>query len=112
MLFPPAVPDALAGEAMRARYLMGTLCEITAYGAEAQSAITRAFDEIGRLEGILSTFLRESEISRINREAHARPIAASEDLWNVLLRSVEIARLSSGAFDPSYSSPPSARGIW
>lgn len=98
-------------ELVRARYLMGTVCEITAYGDESRSAITLAFDEIGRLESILSTFLEESELSRINREAHARPLKVSEDLWNVLLRSVEIARLSSGAFDPSYASPPAARGI-
>lgn len=91
----------------RTRPLMGTLCEISARGPGDDRGITAAFDEIARLERVMSTYMEDSELSRLNREGSAR---VSEDLWAVLAAALARARDSKGAFDPTFSSPAAARG--
>ena len=53
-----------ATEITRARYLMGTVCEVAADRPEQVSA---AFDEATRIERFLSTWRDDSELSRLNR---------------------------------------------
>ena len=91
----------------RMRYLMGTLCEIQAYGQGAPSAITAAFEEIDRIERWMSGFLPDSEVSRLNREASLRPFRVSRELWSLLLKSLDYFRRTGGAFDPTAGSPGS-----
>jgi thiamine biosynthesis lipoprotein len=105
----PAVPGEAAGmEISRARYLMGTTCEgtvllpggATAADWEAASAALEAsFDEIDRLERILSDWKQDSELSRVNREAHASPVACSADLYGFLETAARYGRLTGGAYD-------------
>jgi thiamine biosynthesis lipoprotein len=81
-----------ASGATRARYLMGTVCEVSA-GDERQ--IEAAFAEAARVEAMLSTWRTDSELARVNAGA-----PAGEELTS-LLRVVEAWRLESGgAFDP------------
>ncbi|MBI4386500.1 MAG: FAD:protein FMN transferase [Elusimicrobia bacterium] len=99
-------PALAAREAVtRSRFLMGTLCEVTAYGDAAPAAITSAFEEIARLEQVMSAFKDDSELSRLNRTAAFKPFACSATLWEVLSRSDEVYRRSQGAFDPTAASP-------
>jgi len=93
----------------RARLLMGTLCTVTAEGPRAQEAITAAFEEIARLERVMSGFIPDSELSSFIRGAGA-PFPASEDLRRVLRLSVDVCRASGGAFDVTYASPKESRG--
>ncbi len=53
-------------------------------------------DEINRS---MSTYLEDSELSRINRNPSTEWIAVSGDLWAVLKEADRISRLSQGAFD-------------
>ncbi len=99
-----------AEPATRARWLMGTLCEITVFSKDAQSAVSGAFDEIARIEGLLSTYIDDSEVSRLNRSNRAAATPVSAELWDVLSLSMGFARESGGAFDPTFASPPDARG--
>lgn len=89
----------------RARYLMGTLCTASADGdadtVRAAAALGAALDEIARLERIMSSWLEESELSRLNRSAATTPVACSADLAAVLDSSLALARLTGGAFDPT-----------
>ena len=76
----------------RARYLMGTVCEVSA-GDERQ--IEAAFAEAARVEGMLSTWRTDSELARVNAGA-----PAGEELRS-LLRVVDVWRdKSAGAFNP------------
>ena len=53
----------------RTQFLMGTLVEVTVRtpdAALAQKAIDLAFDEISRVEQLMSTHLPDSEVSKIN----------------------------------------------
>lgn len=86
----------------RARPLLGTFVEITAWGLEEtalRSAIDRAFHTIERLQSRLSVHDAASEVSRLNREANARPVRVSGDTWRVLRAAVRLSRQSGGAFD-------------
>lgn len=79
----------------RSRYLMGTICEIDvardAAGADA------AFDEIARVEDVISTWRDGSELSRLNRSGAAQ---VSPELYALLSRSMRISRETGGAFNP------------
>ena len=52
----------------RARYLMGTICEISVPSTSSAAVqIEAAFDEAKRIESMLSTWRDDSELSRVNR---------------------------------------------
>lgn len=82
---------------------MGTVFRIMLYDSdsiEAGRAAKAAFARIDELNAILSDYLPESELSRLEATAGIRgKIGVSEDLWAVLLRAEEVSRSSKGAFD-------------
>ncbi|HEX8152487.1 MAG TPA: FAD:protein FMN transferase [Thermoanaerobaculia bacterium] len=80
--------------ATRARYLMGTVCEIT---ATSEQQIDAAFAEAERIEGFLSTWREDSELSRLNRN-HAATV--SPELRDLLARTLEWSAKTGGAFNP------------
>lgn len=86
----------------RAQMLMGTLVQITAVApseAQAQAAATAGFQEIRRLEDLLSTWIPTSELSRVNEAAGQEPVAVSPDTLLILQRSLDMARLTDGGFN-------------
>ena len=88
----------------RARPLLGTLVEIAASGAPAdtvQTAISRAFARIEAIQARMSWHERDSELSRLNRAAHRGWLEISPDLAAVLCMALDLARHSDGLFDPT-----------
>jgi thiamine biosynthesis lipoprotein len=86
-----------------ARRLMGVSWTITAYAESkerAEAAVGAAFDEVARLERILSDYDPESELSRLSARS---PVTATvgDDLWKVLERANWFRDASGGAFDPT-----------
>nr|MBI3613916.1 FAD:protein FMN transferase [Nitrospirota bacterium] len=95
---PPPAPVMV----QRAQMLMGTLVQITAVApseAQAQTATTAGFQEIRRLEDLLSTWIPTSELSRVNEAAGREPVAVSPDTLLILQRSLDMARLTEGGFN-------------
>jgi thiamine biosynthesis lipoprotein len=89
-------------ELRRARPLLGTFVEIVARAdnpAAAGRAVSRAFAEVEILQALLSAHDPASEVSRLNREAHAQPVAVGRDTWRVLRAACRLSRQSEGAFD-------------
>jgi thiamine biosynthesis lipoprotein len=85
---------------------MGTLFRIELYAenndkdkATIERAVAAAFKRIDDLNAIASDYLPESELSRLNREPANKPIKVSADLYTLLAKSLETARLTDGAFD-------------
>jgi FAD:protein FMN transferase len=77
----------------RARYLMGTVCEVSvASEAEAEAA----FAEAQRIESFLSTWKRDSELSRVNR-GEAAP---GSELRALLDTAAGWSQRTGGAFNP------------
>ena len=84
------------------KFVMGTVFEIVAYDASparASAAIDDAFQEIVRLDGIMSNYKSGSDLSRLNRTAHFHAETVPTDLYNVIEESLRYSRLSEGKFD-------------
>ncbi|MEM9019407.1 MAG: FAD:protein FMN transferase [Planctomycetota bacterium] len=90
------------------RRLMGTSVTITLYApdrASANNAANAAFVEMQRLESVMSDYpesFPDSELLQLAKHASADPAQArevSDDLWPVLVRSVQLHGASDGAFD-------------
>jgi thiamine biosynthesis lipoprotein len=81
---------------------MGTLVTVTAVASSRQTAhgaASAGFQEIHRVEGLLSTWSASSELSLINAAAGREAIAISPDTMKVLEASIEMARLTDGGFN-------------
>ncbi len=93
---------------------MGTRVHFIAYtGATVDEAATRqalddAYAEIVRLEGLMSPWKPDSELSRINRAA-GKPVQVGQDTWNVVWKSLWASERSLGTFDISFAA---MNGVW
>jgi thiamine biosynthesis lipoprotein len=86
----------------RERYSMGTIFTVVAYHpgpAAAERAVEAAMTEIARLDRVLSHHDSRSELSRLNREGRNGFVAVEPSLYEVVVRSLEISRMSGGRFD-------------
>jgi len=111
-----SLPLALAGRkrhlVRRTLPLMGTLGEVAVVHSDsryAEGAIDAAFQEMRRVESLLTRFRPESEVGRINRLAFSGPEAISSETAGVLRQSLAWAEASGGAFDPCLGK---AIGLW
>jgi thiamine biosynthesis lipoprotein len=83
---------------------MGSTYSLVLYGqdrARLEMASEEAFDEVRRLDRLLSNYRPESEWSQVNRYAAERPVKVSAELFQLLSACVEYSRQSEGAFDIS-----------
>lgn len=82
---------------------MGLPFRIVLYAGDrlsADAAAEAAFARVQQLNDILSDYDTDSELSRLNQTAGSgRAVPVSEDLWQVLARSQQVARETGGAFD-------------
>jgi len=81
---------------------MGTEFTIDLYArdeASAEDEANLAFDEIDRLEELLSNYRPSSELSRIGREAGDGPVTTDPETFRFLERSLFWSERSDGAFD-------------
>lgn len=84
------------------RPAMGTIFTIKCYMPDPDSAdriMNAAFEEIARLEALLSNYQPSSELSRISREARDGPVVTDPETFNFLARSLYWSERSHGAFD-------------
>jgi thiamine biosynthesis lipoprotein len=81
---------------------MGTIFRIEFYSpddATAAKAADAAFARAEELEQIMSAHREDSELMRLAREGASAPFPVSDDLYDVLAKSIRISELSHGAFD-------------
>ena len=76
---------------------MGTVCEVAVESSGAEAQIEAAFAEAKRIEGMLSTWIDDSELIRVNRGAQP-----GEELRALLERANEWSKKTGGAFDPKW----------
>ncbi|MFA6075622.1 MAG: FAD:protein FMN transferase [Negativicutes bacterium] len=81
------------------QFLMDTIIEITAYGANAEAAENQAFAEVQRLHKIFDRFDKASETSQINANAGIKPVKVSKDVLVCVRRSAELSAKLDNAFD-------------
>jgi len=81
---------------------MGTRVRMVVYASDeltAKAATRAAFDRIAELNRIMSDYLPTSELMQLCRQAGGPPVKVSPELFFILDRSQEFARLTDGAFD-------------
>lgn len=82
--------------------VMGTEVTIVV-GADDEDAARRhlqqAFDEIARLEGMMSHRIDTSDVSRFNRAETGQPIPIPGEMVEVIALSQQVAHQTDGAFD-------------
>lgn len=103
LLSGPASADWLGD----ARPMMGTEVSVYLWSDDpeaGQAAIDDVFTEAARIDRLMSTYRDESEISEINRNAATLPVHTGDELFKLIARSLEISKLTAGAFDITYDS--------
>lgn len=97
----PGTPTPL-NRLARCRPALGTYVKISLCGDDEGELLGHsqaAFAEIERVERLMSFHDPASELSRLNREAHLRPVTVSRETAEVLRFGLRLSRLSDGAFD-------------
>lgn len=89
------------------RSLMGTEVRVRLWHNDAdagRAALAAVFDEVSRIEQLMSTYIEDSQISEINRDAASRPVTADGELYDLIVRALDVSVLTRGAFDITYDS--------
>ncbi|MFC4233214.1 FAD:protein FMN transferase [Parasediminibacterium paludis] len=87
--------------------LMGNQFEISVVhhdAAWAHEAIAIGVAEIQRIEALLTTYRDSSETNLINQHAGIAPVQVSQEIFDLIERSIRISKVTQGAFDISYGS--------
>jgi thiamine biosynthesis lipoprotein len=104
--------DGSPGELRDERMKMGTRFEIQVVAADVaagRAAIDAAYQEIDRVEQLLSEWRETSEISEVNRQAGRNAVQVGPDLLAVVERAIRIGEITDGAFDVTFAG---CGGIW
>jgi thiamine biosynthesis lipoprotein len=81
---------------------MGTVVEITLVGEDeeaANKATLQSFQEIKRIEHLMSPWIDSSDVTRINQSAGKEWVKVSQETLRVIKKAREISELSEGGFD-------------
>jgi thiamine biosynthesis lipoprotein len=82
--------------------VMGTFARVVVIAADRNTAdisTEAAFAEIYKVDELMSRYKSDSQISIVNRDGLKSAVEVSESTYEVLKRSVEISKLTDGAFD-------------
>ena len=106
VLFLLALPAAYGQQELlrleKSADAMGATYSIALYGydrVKMEAAADAAFDEVRRLDELLSNYQPGSQWSEVNRNAAIQPVKVSPELFQLLAACVEYSRESEGAFD-------------
>jgi len=86
----------------RTQFIMGTLVEITLVAPQNQTsaeAIRGAFQEMQRIEKLMSRRIEGSDVWRVNQHAGSSKVQVSSDVLSVIGVAQEASRMSDGRFD-------------
>ncbi len=81
---------------------MGTFVTISAYGSDrqmVQQAISETFDEMRRVDRLMSLHRADSELNSLNSRGDLEPVKVSPELFQVIVKAQEIAKETDGSFD-------------
>lgn len=87
--------------------IMGTAIQVELWHTDkviAEKNIQHVFTEMRRIDILMSPFKKDSELSLINNQAAKHPLKISSELFNLIQQSINISKLSNGAFDITFAS--------
>ena len=71
---------------------------------EASYYIQSSIKELKRIENLISDWLPNSQISKVNINAGLQAVSVDMEVYELVERAVKISKLTNGAFDISYAS--------
>jgi len=77
--------------------------------ADAAKAAEAMFTEIKRLDKEMTTWLPDSDLSRINTAAGDKPVKVSDETIQVIARALDVSKRSGGVFDITVQA---FHGLW
>lgn len=86
----------------RSKPLFGTFVTVCVHGlapTEAQELTEHCFSEATTIHRLMSFQEHESDVSRLNRQAHCGPVKVDARTYEVLRQATEVSRQSAGVFD-------------
>ena len=107
LLILPTLLGAQDSTYHRTEKLMGCRFDLTVAASDPEQAagyLDLAVGEITRIERLISSWDSTSQTSEINRQAGIAPVATDPELFGLIQRSLDISRLTDGAFDITYAS--------
>jgi thiamine biosynthesis lipoprotein len=115
----PTAPAAKADDAPRivrvTRELFGTevVALVSAKGDEgarvASAHVDEALRELERIDQLVDPTREGSDVAKVNAAAGGEPVVVAPETFDMLLEAQRIARLSKGAFDPTFAA---LDGLW
>lgn len=97
---------ASAGWVRRQEAVMGTAITVELWSddrRQGEAAAAAVIEEMHRIDRTMSPHKPASELSRINRDAAARAVPVSDEMFGLLQQAQRFAELSGGAFDITYA---------
>ncbi len=87
--------------------IMGTEIRLEFWLDDADKAdllIKAIMTEMHRIDALMSPFKDDSELSTLNRLGATQKVKLSEELFNLIKKSITISKLTKGAFDVTFAS--------
>ena len=84
------------------RISMACAYSIVAYGEDESklaAAVTAAFDEVDRIDRLMSHYKPDSPLSKLNRAAASQAVKVEPELFDFIAECLRYSRESDGAFD-------------
>lgn len=106
---PPArlaQPESEGAWLQREEAIMGTSISVVLWSDDAahgEAAIDAVMAEMHRIDHAMSPHRADSELSRINRDAHTSPVPLSAEMSRLIAKSLAFSAVSNGAFDITYA---------
>lgn len=106
------VADAAPGKLVYHDNAMGTTVSVFFWTDDEPKAVDAAqavFAEMKRLDKVMTTWLPDSEVSRVNTAAGDKPVKVSDETFAVIARAVDVSKRSNGIFDITVGA---FKGLW
>jgi thiamine biosynthesis lipoprotein len=91
---------------------MGTVVTVFIWGddeVKAAKAAESVFAEMKRIDGVMTTWTPDSEVSQINTNAGVKPVVVSQETYDVIARAQDVAKRTKGIFDITVGA---FKGLW
>ncbi|WP_276975737.1 FAD:protein FMN transferase [Flavobacterium filum] len=87
--------------------MLGSPFEMTVVAkdsVEGNYFIQKALEEVKRIEHLISDWIPNTQISKVNQSAGITPVKVDQEVFQLIDRAIKISKLTNGAFDISYAS--------
>jgi thiamine biosynthesis lipoprotein len=91
---------------------MGTMISVWVWSKDEKAVSMEAkklWDEMDRLDLLMSNFKPESEIGQLNTNAGVKPVKVSDETLAVIERAIDVSKRSAGVFDITVGA---YKGLW